>query len=44
MVMVVVVISSNGNGVLGTGGLGVDGIGVVGDGDGVVDEDEVDRN
>ena len=44
MVMVVVMISSNGNGVLGTGGLGVDGIGVVGDGDGVVDEDEVDRN
>ena len=43
MVMVVVMISSNGNGVLGTGGLGVvDGIGVVGDG--VVDEDEVDRN
>ena len=42
--MVVVVVRSNGNGVLGTGGLGVDGIGVVGDGDGVVDEDEVDRN
>ena len=41
--MGVVVVRSNGNGVLGTGGLGVvDGIGVVGDG--VVDEDEVDRN
>ena len=38
--MVVVVVRSNGNEVLGTGV--VDGIGVVGDG--VVDEDEVDRN